>query len=78
MVLFMSPEQCRMARAALKWSTIKLAEAASVSTTTVNNFENGKDSYTSTAAKLEAALLASGKIEFNGDCCVCLKAYSPQ
>lgn len=69
----MTPEQCRMARAALSWSVTVLAEKAEVMPNTVSRFERGKDAYTSTAAKLKAALLASEKIEFNGDCCVCLK-----
>lgn len=68
----MTPEQCRMARAALKWSTSKLAEKAGVTTTTVNRFENGKDSYTSTNNKLEQALLGSEKIRFEGESCVCV------
>ena len=69
----MTPTQCRMARVALRWSTSTLAEAANVNPTTVNNFENEKDTYASTAAKLQAALESSGKITFNGDNCVCVE-----
>ncbi len=56
----MSPEQCRMARAALKWSTEKLARASGLDKTTVNRFENGKVSYTSTATKLQTTFEAEG------------------
>lgn len=68
----MNMTQCRMARAALKWSTTKLAEKAGVSPMTVNNFENGKDSYASTGKKLQIALESTGKVKFEGDKCVCL------
>jgi len=61
-----------MARAAIKWSTSKLADAAQVTTTTVNRYENGKDAYTSTATKLREALEGNGKIRFEGDSCVCV------
>jgi transcriptional regulator with XRE-family HTH domain len=38
----MTPAQCRMARAALGWGTIKLAKAAGVGISTVTRFENGQ------------------------------------
>lgn len=63
----MTPVQCRMSRAALKWSTADLAAAAKVNSTTVNRFENGKDAYTSTASKLEAAFTVTGQIRFEGN-----------
>lgn len=69
----MAPEQCRMARAALKWSSQDLAKAASITAATVNYFENGKDTYTSTVKNLKNALLDSGRIRFEDDCCVCIK-----
>ncbi len=68
----MTPTQCRMARSAIKWSTSDLSKKARVTTTTVNRFENGKDAYTSTAIKLKKALESSGKIRFEGGCCVCV------
>lgn len=68
----MNMTQCRMARAALKWSTTKLAEEAGVSPMTVNRFENGKDSYTSTAKKLQDALESTSRVRFEGETCVCL------
>ncbi len=63
----MTPVQCRMARAALKWSTADLATAAKMNSTTVNRFENGKDAYTSTASKLASAFTDTGEIRFEGD-----------
>ena len=66
-------KQCKMARAALNWSIRDLADKANVDKATVSRFENGKDSYASTAAKLRAALESSGKITFNSNTCVCVK-----
>ncbi len=68
----MTPQQCRMARAALKWSTADLASSANVNQTTVNRFENGKDSYASTATKLQEAFESTGQIRFEGETCVCI------
>lgn len=48
----MTPEQCRMARAALGWSSHDLAEAAGVGISTVNRFE------TDQATPIEATLAA--------------------
>jgi transcriptional regulator with XRE-family HTH domain len=56
----MTPTQCRMARAALNWSTTDLARAANVGPATVNRFETGQDSRISTVEKLRAALEAAG------------------
>lgn len=69
--MYMTPKQCRMARAALQWTTVDLANAASVNPTTVNNFENGKDTYASTISKLRKAIESSDEIRFDGDRCVC-------
>lgn len=68
----MTPKQCKMARAGLGWSVQKLGELTEMTPNTVSRFENGKDSYTSTANKLEQALLSSGRIRFEGSGCVCL------
>jgi transcriptional regulator with XRE-family HTH domain len=56
----MTPMQCRMARAALEWSTTDLARAAAVGPATVNRFETGRDARISTVEKLRAALEAAG------------------
>lgn len=58
----MTPEQCRMARAALKWSTQKLAEAASIGVNTINRFEDGQDARLSSVEKMRSALEAAGII----------------
>ena len=52
-----------MARGALNWTSRDLAAAASVGINTVTRFENGRDTLTSTAAKLRTALEAAG-VEF--------------
>lgn len=64
----MTPEQCRAARAMLRWSTTDLAKAASVNKMTVNKFEQGGDAYQSTVAKLKAAILNTGKIKIENNC----------
>lgn len=61
-----TPEQCRMARAALRFSAAQLAEAAKVGVMTVSSFERGNDAYASTIDKLQAALEAAG-VEFIPD-----------
>ena len=70
----MTPTQCRMARSAMKMTTLQLEELSGVTAKTINRFENEKDSYLSTAQKLEDALLATGKVRFEGDKCVCLES----
>jgi transcriptional regulator with XRE-family HTH domain len=49
-----------MARAALGWNTIDLANAANVGQATVNRFEAGRDARISSVEKLRAALEAAG------------------
>lgn len=58
----MTPVQCRMARAALSWSTQKLAQAAEVGGNTVNRFEAGQDARLSSVEKIRKALEAAGII----------------
>lgn len=58
----MTPEQSRMARAALRLSIPALAELASVRPGTVSHFEAGKESYASTVRKLQEALEAAGVV----------------
>tara|TARA_R110002110_G_scaffold403959_1_gene621972 strand:- start:138 stop:383 length:246 start_codon:yes stop_codon:yes gene_type:complete len=60
----MTPEQCRMARAALRLGVRELAEAASVSAMTVTRYENGKSrGYADTIAAIRRALEDAG-VEF--------------
>lgn len=54
-----------MARAALKWSTQKLAEMASVGVNTVNRFEDGQDARLSSVDKMKRALESAGVIFLN-------------
>lgn len=58
----MTPAQCRMARAALEMSIRDLAELAGVRPATISHYESGGDSYSSTVAKLRAALEAGGVV----------------
>jgi transcriptional regulator with XRE-family HTH domain len=52
--------QCRMARAALKWDTRKLAAAAGVNPNTVTRFEGGAKANLSTQKLIRQALEAAG------------------
>jgi transcriptional regulator with XRE-family HTH domain len=65
----MESNQCRMARAALNWSTADLAREAGVGVNTVNRFEAGNDARVSSLDKMRRALEAAGVIfiEGNGD-----------
>ena len=49
-----------MARAALRWSTQKLAEMASVGVNTINRFEDGQDARLSSVDKMKRALESAG------------------
>ena len=62
----MTPVQCRMARAALKWTVRELAEKANVMPNTVTNLEGGKVTTTATVEAIEQAILSSGMIKFDG------------
>lgn len=59
----MKPFQCRMARAALGWTTQDLAREASVGANTINRFEAGQDARVSSVDKMRTALEAAG-VEF--------------
>lgn len=51
-----TPDQCRMARAALRWSVDDLAQAAGVGRATVIRFENDTGGKPATVARLREAL----------------------
>ncbi|MDR6100482.1 transcriptional regulator with XRE-family HTH domain [Agrobacterium larrymoorei] len=55
--------QCKLARVALDWSVIQLADAAQVSTQTVTRLERGEELRPSTLARIRQAL-EDGGIEF--------------
>lgn len=56
----LTPEASRAARGLLNWSLKDLAEKAGIAFTTISQFENGRPSYGSTAAKILAAFEAEG------------------
>jgi len=56
----MTPQQCRMARAALEWSQQQLADAAAMRQVTVSDYERGGDARRSTVQKLRAAMEQAG------------------
>lgn len=57
----MNADQCRMARAALRWTFDDLAEKAGLGKATVRRFETeGTDARTSTAAKMREAFETRG------------------
>lgn len=72
----MNSRQCKMARAGLGLSLIKLAELSNVSVNTINRFEKGNDSYASTAKKLREAFESTGQVKFEGESCVCVVSDS--
>jgi len=49
-----------MARAGLDWSVRDLAAHAQISPNTISRYENGKDAYGDTLAKLEQVLSEAG------------------
>jgi DNA-binding XRE family transcriptional regulator len=59
----LSPEQCRMARAALSLGVRDLAVLAKVSPTTITRLERGEGAYPRTLAAIRTALEAAG-VEF--------------
>jgi transcriptional regulator with XRE-family HTH domain len=58
----MKPIQCKMARAALGWTTATLGEKAGVGPNTVNRFEAGHDARVSSVDKMRAAMEDAGII----------------
>ncbi len=62
-LMSMNASQCRMARAALGWSTDRLASEAKVGRATVQRFEQGGDARNSSLDAMQATLEAAG-VEF--------------
>lgn len=75
----MSPSQCRMARAALKWTTQDLAKAAGVGANTVNRYEAGQDTRLSSLGSMMRAFAEAGVAfrEEDGRECVCVSRKEP-
>lgn len=64
----LTKEQCRAARAFLDWGIRDLAEAAGISATTVNTFEQGYTAPTrATLAAIRRAFEEAGIIFTNGE-----------
>jgi predicted transcriptional regulator len=60
-VMTMSPEQCRAARAWLNWSQTALADKASVGLSTVKSFEGGaRNPIANNLSAMQRALEAAG------------------
>lgn len=56
----MTPEQCRAARAMLRWGQRQLAARAGISTPSVLRFENGGDVRSDFVALMQQALEEAG------------------
>ena len=63
----MNSKQCRMARVGLEWTVQQLSEASGVNKNTISRFERNEGSNLKTAEAIKAALLATGRIEFDGE-----------
>lgn len=63
----MTPDQCRMARTALRWTTRDLAREASLAANTVSNFETGKNTNDSTVRLMRTTLESAGIIFIDPD-----------
>lgn len=59
-----TPEQCRMARAGLKWSLDDLTEASGLGRATIARFELGQAVSPETVAKIRATLEAK-RVKFH-------------
>jgi transcriptional regulator with XRE-family HTH domain len=60
----MSPEQCKAARALLRWDQGQLAAAAKVSRATIANFETGKANLMANNLRAMQQALEEAGIEF--------------
>jgi transcriptional regulator with XRE-family HTH domain len=56
----MTPSQCRMARAHLRWGVRDLAKAAQVSPDTIARLERGENLYPRTLVDIQRALEKAG------------------
>jgi transcriptional regulator with XRE-family HTH domain len=63
----MTPTQCAMARAGLRWSSRDLAERAVVGVNTVSRFETGFKAEALTVKRLRVALEAAGAVFLEDD-----------
>jgi len=56
-----------MARVGLQWTVQQLSEVSGVNKNTISRFERNEGSNLKTAEAIKAALLATGRIQFEGD-----------
>jgi transcriptional regulator with XRE-family HTH domain len=64
---FLSPDQCRAARALLRWSQAELARQAEVAQATVRDFENGRHRLHRSTEKLIVTALVAAGVVLTGD-----------
>ena len=70
-----SGNQVRMARALMRWSVEELAIKSGVGNSTVRRVEDSDglpNARTENIKAIHDAFIATGKIEFKGDSCVCV------
>lgn len=75
MAKVISGAQIRAARGILKWSVRELAEVSGISVSTIKRVEASDDIPDTKVSILEAlhdSLVATGKIRFEGEACVCI------
>ena len=75
MARYLTGAQVRAARGILKWSVADLAAASKVSASTIKRLESVDDIPNIQTANLQAiydALVATRRVEFNSDKCVCV------
>jgi transcriptional regulator with XRE-family HTH domain len=80
MAQYIGGAQVRAARGILKWSVADLAKASGVSVSTIKRLEGVDGIPNIQTAKLQAlsdALVATGRVEFKGDNCVCVTGQRP-
>ena len=63
----MNCKQCRMARVGLGWTVQQLSELSGVNKNTISRFERNEGSNLKTVEAIKNALLATGRVEFEGD-----------
>lgn len=75
MAKYLSGAQVRAARGILKWSVADLATASGISASTIKRLESVDDIPNIQTGNLQAiydALVATKRVEFKGDTCVCI------
>ena len=63
--------QCRMARAALRWSLVELAERSQVGAATINRFETGRNDPNRPTVLAIRRAFEDAQVRFSDEGCVC-------